>query len=112
MLFDFNSATLRQSANSALQDIANALVGRPERLQVIGHTDAKGSDQYNLDLSQRRADTVRQALINLGVRENAITSAGHGESQPIAPNTDTNGQDNPTGRQLNRRVEIVVGAGT
>ncbi|MBG3852672.1 OmpA family protein [Xanthomonas sp. WHRI 8391] len=75
-------------------------------MQVRGHTDAKGSDAYNQALSERRADAVLAALRTRGAAQSA-GAKGYGESQPVAPNT-LNGQDNPGGRQLNRRVEIFL----
>ena len=73
---------------------------------IQGHTDGKGSDQYNQPLSERRAQSVRLWLIADGVF-NSMTARGFGKTRPIAPNTLPNGADNPDGRQKNRRVEIT-----
>jgi OOP family OmpA-OmpF porin len=69
---------------------------------IDGHTDNVGSDAYNLDLSQRRAEAVRAFLVQNGIRGTRVTAQGQGESSPVASNT------TEAGRQQNRRVEIVV----
>ncbi|MBW1660432.1 MAG: OmpA family protein, partial [Deltaproteobacteria bacterium] len=74
-----------------------------------GHTDSKGSEEYNLALSQRRADSVKVWLIEEGgLKGITIITKGYGESKPVAPNTKPDGSDNPEGRAKNRRVEIYV----
>ena len=76
----------------------------PDRpIVVVGHTDNKGGDAYNRDLSRRRAEAVRVYLINHGVRADRITALGKGEEGPIADN------GTAEGRQQNRRVDITVG---
>ncbi len=107
ILFDFDKSDLRPDAAETVDLLAEAFTKvSPARMEIRGHTDAKGSDEYNLDLSQRRAETVQSAL-----KERAVTSGmeaeGFGEGQPVAQN-EIDGKDNPTGRQLNRRVEIFV----
>ncbi|MBK4216512.1 OmpA family protein [Paracoccus caeni] len=107
ILFDFDKDDLRSDAAETVDALAEAFISvSPGRLEIRGHTDAKGSDDYNLDLSQRRALTVETAL-----KDRAVTSdmeaEGFGESQPVALN-EVDGKDNPAGRQLNRRVEIFV----
>lgn len=107
VLFDFDTATLTPAGAKLIDSIAPSVrsgaKGKP--VTVVGHTDAKGSDAYNLDLGQRRADTVAQRLRTLipGVQ---ITATSRGESQPIAPNLTPAGADNPAGRAKNRRVVI------
>jgi len=108
VLFDFDSATLRPEAAPVMDAVAKAMPRVSGEIQVNGHTDALGTDAYNLDLSRRRAQAVAAALTQRGVNAKIVTQ-GFGESQPIAPNT-VGGKDNPTGRQLNRRVEIVIPA--
>ncbi len=99
--FDFDRDTLRPESFPILNRAAERLRQcGSERLQVEGHTDSIGSDAYNQDLSERRARTVRDYLVSRGVAGSRITSAGFGESRPIASN------DNPDGRFLNRRVEV------
>ncbi|MDV2450279.1 OmpA family protein [Xanthomonas hortorum] len=107
ILFDFDKAEIRPDAARVL-DVLAAALGKvsTKDMQVRGHTDAKGSDAYNQALSERRADAVLAALRTRGAAQSA-GAKGYGESQPVAPNT-LNGQDNPGGRQLNRRVEIFL----
>ncbi len=107
VLFDFDKAQIRADAGRVLDVLAAALEKVPSRaMEIRGHTDAKGSDDYNQDLSERRAQAVVAALRQRGVAQDAA-ARGYGESQPVAPN-EVDGKDNPGGRQLNRRVEIFV----
>jgi OOP family OmpA-OmpF porin len=107
VLFDFDKAQVRADAGEVLDGLSGALAKVPARaIEVRGHTDAKGSDAYNQDLSERRAQAVVAALRQRGVAQDA-SARGYGETQPVAPN-EVDGRDNPGGRQLNRRVEIFV----
>lgn len=107
VLFDFDKSDIRADAAPILDTLAAALQKVPDaRIEIGGHTDAKGSDDYNQALSERRAASVASALRQRGAAANA-TSKGYGESHPVAPNQ-IQGADNPGGRQLNRRVEILV----
>lgn len=111
VLFDFDKATIRPEAEPALAGLARRIKagfpGAPVRVE--GHTDAKGSDSYNQRLSVERAESVKRWFAEKGGLGNAaITTRGFGESQPVAPNEQPDGSDNPEGRQQNRRVEIVV----
>lgn len=107
VLFDFDKSDIRPDAAKVLDTLAAALQKVPAKaMEIRGHTDAKGSDAYNLDLSERRAESVIAALRQRGAAQDA-DARGYGESQPVAPN-EIDGQDNPAGRQLNRRVEIFV----
>ena len=108
VLFDFDKADLRPEAGPALEKVAAVLKAYPKAAVAIdGHTDGKGSDQYNLRLSERRAGSVRQWLTNqrLDVR---MTARGWGKTKPVASNAKPDGSDDPAGRQKNRRVEITV----
>lgn len=107
VLFDFDRSDIRPDASKILDTLAVAL-GKVEAraVEIRGHTDAKGSDDYNQSLSERRARSVVDALHQRGVAQQA-QARGYGESQPVAPN-EIGGKDNPAGRQLNRRVEIFV----
>jgi outer membrane protein OmpA-like peptidoglycan-associated protein len=108
VLFDFDKATLRPEAGPSLDKVVAVLQSYPSSSVLIeGHTDGKGSDQYNQRLSERRADAVRYWLVEHGVTT-PMTTRGWGRSRPIAPNTKPNGADDPEGRQKNRRVEITV----
>jgi outer membrane protein OmpA-like peptidoglycan-associated protein len=107
-LFDFNKSNLRPEAEETLvaagPEIAK-LGGKPARIE--GHTDAIGSDAYNFKLSEARATTVRQWLAARGMVPAATPIKGFGKTKPIAPNTTSDGRDDPEGRQKNRRVEVV-----
>lgn len=76
--------------------------------RIDGHTDSRGGDDYNMVLSQRRADSVKNWLVAAGAVGGVLFAKGLGESKPIALNENPDGTDNPEGRQKNRRVEIVV----
>jgi len=103
ILFDFNSYALRSESKSTLQNLADNFRKYPdEQISVEGHTDAVGSLEANQRLSEQRADTVRNYLVDQGVSGTRISSIGYGETRPKATN------DTPEGRQLNRRVEIHV----
>jgi outer membrane protein OmpA-like peptidoglycan-associated protein len=104
--FDFNQATLKPQSAPALKDIAAALQAAPKRpLALEGHTDSIGSDRYNDDLSARRADAVKTALVReYGVNPAMLSTVGHGERRPIESN------DTLAGRARNRRVELVCGS--
>lgn len=107
VLFDFDKSDIRPDASKVLDTLASALQSVPAKsMEIRGHTDAKGSDEYNQTLSERRAQSVAAALHSRASAKDA-TAKGYGETQPVAPNT-LKGADNPGGRQLNRRVEIFV----
>ena len=108
ILFDVGRSTLKPGSQASIERIAAVLTQYPQhQILVEGHTDATGSDESNLRLSQERASSVRSALIAGGVDASKITAEGFGESRPVASN------DTAEGRQQNRRVEVViVGAGT
>jgi outer membrane protein OmpA-like peptidoglycan-associated protein len=103
ILFDFDSAAVRADAEPTLAEVAEVLKGYSQRpARIEGHTDSIASDSYNLDLSKRRAESVRKWLGSHGVQAARLTSVGHGESKPVADNSTA------AGRQSNRRVEIVI----
>jgi outer membrane protein OmpA-like peptidoglycan-associated protein len=106
VLFDFNKDNLRSEATDLLKQVAGLLKAMPSgQIQVAGHTDNIGSDQYNLDLSLRRADAVekylKEVLPNNGGKFR-WTSIGYGATSPIADNS------TDEGRQRNRRVDLIV----
>jgi outer membrane protein OmpA-like peptidoglycan-associated protein len=108
VLFDFDKAELRPEAATALERVAEIIrQRRPRQLRILGHTDALGSDEYNLSLSQRRARSVEQWLALNGGGLPPMQIEGRGEAEPVAANT-TDGRDNPEGRQRNRRVEVLL----
>jgi len=103
VLFDFDQATLKPGAREKLAKVSGILLTYPTlHLNVEGHTDSVGSDDYNLKLSQRRADAVRDYLAGNGISAANIQSVGLGKDGPVASN------DTAAGRQQNRRVEMVV----
>jgi outer membrane protein OmpA-like peptidoglycan-associated protein len=103
VLFDTGRAELKPGATRALDQIAAFLNEHPERrVQVEGFTDSQGPTNYNLELSQSRADAVAMAIIQRGIDAQRVRALGYGEEFPKASNT------SPGSRQLNRRVEIVV----
>jgi outer membrane protein OmpA-like peptidoglycan-associated protein len=111
VLFDFDKADIRPDAVPTLRQAAAKIKAAKSRsiILVEGFTDAKGAAALNLRLSQQRADAVDTWLIqNAGLSVSALTPKGYGAARPVAANQKPNGQDNPAGRQLNRRVEIVV----
>ena len=107
--FEFDKAVLREESIPVLDAAVNVLKEHPELLVSIdGHTDSKGSDFYNENLSRNRAETVHNYFVNNGVNADRLVFRGFGESRPIAPNSFDDGSDNPEGRFENRRVELNV----
>ena len=110
VLFDFDKWDIRPEAEEALKNVAEVIntIESP-KVKISGHTDSKGADDYNQQLSEKRAESVKKWLIeNTEVDPEIIEISGYGESKPVEPNTNPDGSDNPEGRQKNRRVEIVV----
>lgn len=101
--FDVNKDVVKPESYGTLKDIAQVLQENPTvRIKIVGHTDADGADAANLDLSKRRAASVKAELVkSFGLDEGRIETDGMGESQPVAPN------DTPVNKALNRRVEFV-----
>ena len=103
VLFDTGSYTLKPGAREKLAKISGIVLAHPGlSLQIEGHTDSVGGDEFNQQLSERRADSVRDFLAEQGVAPSSITAHGFGKTQPVASN------DTAEGRQRNRRVELVV----
>jgi outer membrane protein OmpA-like peptidoglycan-associated protein len=104
VLFDTGKADLNPGASRNLDQLVQFLTDHPERrVEIDGYTDSVGTDSFNLDLSQRRADTVKSVLVHRGIDSARIVSRGYGKDFGVASNADSGG------RQLNRRVEIVIG---
>ncbi len=102
-LFAVNSSSLLAGSYDELNRVANVLKQYPEtNIQIAGHTDSTGAEDYNQRLSERRAESVKNALVGMGVNPSRITTVGYGESKPIASN------NTEAGRQQNRRVEIRI----
>jgi outer membrane protein OmpA-like peptidoglycan-associated protein len=110
VLFDFSKSTIRPDAERTLQEAAAKMkLAHKGPIQVDGFTDAKGSAQLNEKLSEDRAGAVEDWMIrNAGFSVRELAAKGFGAARPVAANAKPDGSDNPEGRQLNRRVEIVV----
>ena len=108
--FDFDKSDITKADVAELKKAIDFLWKYPgAKVKVEGHTDSKGTEEYNQKLSERRAEAVSQYLIKEGaVGKTMISSTGYGELRPIAPNKTKNGKDNPEGRAENRRVEILI----
>lgn len=109
VLYDFNKATLRPESKLVLNNLVRVMKDNPNiKIELASHTDSIGSQAYNLKLSQDRAQACVDYIVSQGIQENRIFAKGYGKSKPVAPNSLPNGQDNPDGRQLNRRTEFTV----
>jgi len=101
--FDFDKADLKEESLPELDLAASFLRDHPEiKVRIEGHTDDVGSDDYNLQLSRRRADAVKKYLVSKGIDEKRITTVGYGKSQPKVKDT------TPEARAQNRRVEMKI----
>ena len=104
-LFDFDKAVLKEQGKAELRNLGEYIRGKGITvvdIDVIGHTDSMGSEEYNQGLSERRAKSVQDYLVSKGVRASRLTAKGYGESMPVASN------DTEAGRAENRRVELIV----
>jgi outer membrane protein OmpA-like peptidoglycan-associated protein len=109
VLFDFDGDVVRPEGLDDLRGFFNAITeGGAEEILIVGHTDSKGTDEYNLDLGLRRAGAVAGALAMLGFDPDSMEIDSAGESLPKVPNTLPDGSDDPDGRQVNRRVDIEI----
>ncbi len=107
--FGYDSADIRPAAARELNKLAQLLEDNPEiKIEMGSHTDSIASDLYNLELSQRRAQSTVNYLIRRGIDPKRLTAKGYGERVPIARNTNPDGTDNPAGRQKNRRTEFRI----
>ncbi len=103
ILFDFDSSNLKATAKDNIKTLAGSLNEYPNtEIKVIGHTDNKGTESYNLGLSEKRAAAVKAYAVSQGVPSSRLTTAGKGFAEPIADNS------TEAGRAANRRVEIVI----
>jgi OOP family OmpA-OmpF porin len=101
--FAFNSSNLTESSRPVLDDVANGLKQHPRlKVEIQGYTDSVGSARYNMKLSQRRADAVRDYLIQQGVPDDQLRARGYGKANPVASNSTAEG------RAQNRRVVLFV----
>ncbi|MEM9050494.1 MAG: OmpA family protein [Bacteroidota bacterium] len=110
ILYDFDSSELTEESKQKISSgILNTLNENPGLVvEISSHTDDKGEDAYNLNLSQERAENVIQFLEQNGISGDRLTAKGFGETKPIAPNTNEDGSDNPEGRAMNRRTEFTI----
>ena len=101
--FEYNSAALTKDSEAGIQMLTEFLQRNPQlKVELAGHTDNVGSDNYNLKLSSERAEVVRQALVDKGIDATRLTAQGYGATRPLVPN------DNEEHRAMNRRTEMVV----
>jgi outer membrane protein OmpA-like peptidoglycan-associated protein len=106
VLFDTGRAQLKPGAERSIEQLTSFLSEHPERkVQVEGFTDSQGPNEFNMELSQKRADAVAMAIIQRGIDAQRVRALGYGEEFPVASNKDSGS------RQLNRRVEIIVSNG-
>lgn len=109
IFFEYNKADISSQYNNDLLEITTAMTENAVfKVEISAHTDAKGTDQYNLNLSRKRAENVKKFLVSNGIKGNRISMKYFGESQPLSPNANPDGTDNPGGRDKNRRAEIRV----
>ncbi|NSW45678.1 MAG: OmpA family protein [Bacteroidales bacterium] len=108
--YEFSKWNLTDSSKAVIdRTLYKLLVDNPRIVvEISSHTDSISSDEYNLKLSQKRAESVVKYLISKGIDKDRLVAKGYGESKPIAPNTNPDGTDNPEGRQKNRRTEFRI----
>ena len=109
IFFDSDKFDLRPESQNELNRLSQFLKAFPEvQIQINGYTDDKGEDSYNKTLSQKRAESVVQALVKRGVEVERLKAVGFGESMPIASNKNKDGSENPEGMAMNRRIEFEI----
>ncbi len=107
--YNFNKADIREDAAKELDKLVQLLIDNPEiKIELGSHTDSIDDDAYNIQLSQRRANSAVNYIVQHGISPDRIVAKGYGESKPIARNTNPDGTDNPDGRQRNRRTEFKI----
>lgn len=101
--FEFGKADIKKDSFPYLDNLADTLLkAKNWTIEIQGHTDDKGSDEYNMNLSKKRAEEVKKYLVSKGVNAQTITATGFGESKPLVPN------DSDANREKNRRVEFKI----
>ena len=109
LYFVYESASLIESSKTDLKRIFDYMTNNPTaKLNITGHTDSKGEPDVNKLLSKIRANSIKNKLNSMGVAWSRMSTIGKGEENPIADNLNTDGSDNPKGRQQNRRVEFEI----
>lgn len=108
--YEFDKAVILEGSKIAIDTTVLALmIANPELIvEIQSHTDSKGNDNYNIKLSQKRAESVVQYLTQKGINPKRLVAKGYGESKPIAPNDKPDGSDNPEGRAKNRRTDFKI----
>lgn len=107
--YNFNKADIRDDAAKELDKLVQLLIDNPEiKIELGSHTDSIDDNSYNLQLSQRRAESAVRYIVQHGIAPDRLVAKGYGEEKPIARNTNPNGTDNPVGRQKNRRTEFKI----
>ncbi len=108
ILFDFDKFDLRPEGKEVIKKVVGIVSElNIESIEVHGHTDSMASDEYNMELSNNRANSVKEYAMEMGITS-SVTAKGFGETKPVAPNKNSDGSDNPAGRQANRRVEFFI----
>ena len=103
ILFDFDSATLRREGNDNLRKLVTILNrDKDTTLMIVGHTDSRGEENYNLTLSERRAQSASTFMVSQGLASSRIQITGRGEYEPLSEN------ETDAGRQKNRRIEVAI----
>jgi outer membrane protein OmpA-like peptidoglycan-associated protein len=110
VLFDFDSSDIQPKARTSLARIAKFIGDHAKgQVRILGYTDGKGAAAYNQGLSERRAQSVESWFVDKdGLTRVDFATQGFGMRDPVAPNTEPNGSDNPEGRKKNRRVAIII----
>lgn len=108
VLFDSNDAALTDAARASLDEVLGRIAAMAGPVTIRGHTDSRGNDEANKRMSEKRAEAVRDYLVEHGVAAARVTTIGLGEDRPAAPNATLQGKDDEAGRQRNRRVDIVA----
>ncbi|HTF19600.1 MAG TPA: OmpA family protein, partial [Chryseolinea sp.] len=107
--YNYNKADIREDAAKELDKLVQLLADNPEiRIELGSHTDSVDDNAYNMNLSQRRAESAVKYLVQHGIAPDRLVAKGYGEEQPIARNTNPDGTDNPAGRDKNRRTEFKI----
>ncbi|HHZ65927.1 MAG TPA: hypothetical protein EYN38_08095 [Flavobacteriales bacterium] len=109
LFFNYEQSTMKKESAPEIDRVFAFLTNKPKlQIEISGHTDSKGEHDYNMKLSQDRAQAVVDALIAKGVAKERLSARGYGETQPVANNLDNNGNEDPKGMALNRRVELKI----
>ena len=109
LYFDFDESRIKPEYYGVLREMVKEIKAMDSDVIIRGYTDSKGTDEYNDRLSLRRAEAVRDKLTEFGLESGRVLKVeGMGKRNPVAPNTNKDGSDNPAGRALNRRIELEL----